>query len=199
MKHASVKFAKSSMILCSLLFILICATGEALATEPRYGYTVATEEGFVVKLMETPDEAGIVWFSYYPGVRIELLSDLADGWAHVRICNIDGYMKSANVSFDPDYMKATHKLPVWILKGVKTDSGTVNFRELPTFEIPPLSNDYYIQEKKEFHVMGISDEWFHVNIHGRMGFFRAEYMHDLEKTSEYVIGSFQSPVRTQWK
>lgn len=197
MKYSGVKWVRNSVILVLLIGLLVCAVSSAVAADPRYGYTVAKEEGFVVELMETPDGAGKALFTYYPGVRIELLSDQEDGWAHVRVCNIDGYMKSEHVNFGADNMNMAHKLPVWVLKGLKADFGSVNFRELPTVDIPAIS-DYCIQEKKEVHVMGISDEWFHVNFFGRMGFFKAEYMKDLGKMGEYVIGSFQSPVREQW-
>lgn len=179
----------------SLMIVLLSyITGSAFAEKHVYGYTTAEEQGFVIALMDVPNDASTTMFSYFPGVQVELLSDLKDGWLHVRVCNITGYMEANNVSFEPKYMEFPHELPIWTTKGKYSDSGTVNFRELPTFDIPPLSY-FYVQDKKEIYVMGISEDWYHVNADGRMGFVKPDYLEDVKKTGEYVIGPVQSPVR----
>jgi hypothetical protein len=43
--------------------------------------------------------------------------------------------------------------------------------------------------------MGIGEEWYHLNIDGRMGFMQQEFLEDTDQVSEYLIGPFQSPVR----
>lgn len=175
-------------LLSMVLFYLMACS---FASEPLHGYTMAEEQGQLTDLRDKPGEAEVVLFSYYPDVRVELLGSAADGWVHVRVCNIDGYMKVDQVSFDPGYKKVSHALPVALIKG-RTNSGSVNFRELPTVDVPPLGS-YFVG--KEVHVMGISEEWCHINIDGRMGFMKAENLRDAGEESEYVIGSFQSPMR----
>lgn len=181
-----------------IIALLFCTVGGVSADELVYGYTTAEEQDFVIALMDVPNDVGTAMFSYFPGVRVELLSDLKGDWLHVRVCNIAGYMKDEHVSFDAEYAKAKYRLPIWTMTGKHSDSGTVNFRELPTFDIPPISY-YYIQDKKEVHVMGISEEWFHINVDGRMGFLKPDYLKDEEKMDEYVIGPFQSPLRENWR
>ena len=45
------------------------------------------------------------------------------------------------------------------------------------------------------HVLGIGEEWCHVNFSRRMGFMKAEYLENTGEVTEYVIRPFQSPVR----
>ena len=170
------------------IFLLLYCTASCFAEEPVYGYTKAIDQTAFIDLL---DDTGKVLFHYYPDVRIELLSVIDDDWAHVRVCNIDGYMKTTQIDFDPKLEKAPHKLPLSVIKG-KTPDGNVNFRELPTFDIPPLG---YIYTENEVHVLGIGEEWHHINADGRMGFIKREYLEDTGKASEYMIGSFQSPLR----
>ncbi|MDR0311346.1 MAG: hypothetical protein LBJ21_07160, partial [Acidobacteriota bacterium] len=61
-----------------------------------------------------------------------------------------------------------------------------------TVDIPPIG---YYYTGREVHVMGIGEEWYHLNIDGRMGFMQQEFLEDTDQVSEYLIGPFQSPVR----
>ena len=170
---------------------LFCFASHNLAEERIYAYTTVEEQAFVIDLMDQPDDAGNVLFRYYPGVRVEPLSDAEDGWLHVRVCNIDGYMKVTQIDFSPEHAEAPHMLPVSVIKG-KTDYGEVNFRELPTVDIPSLG---YCYTGKEVHVLGIGDEWCHLIIDGRMGFMKTQFLEDTGTVTESVIGPFQSPIR----
>jgi len=190
-KHGMGSLRMVVRTLVLLVVSLSCFTAGGLAGEPVYGYTVAIEQMPLIDMLDEPDDAGNVLFRYYPDVRIELLSEKEDDWIHVRVCNIDGYMKAAQVNFDPELAKAPHKLPVSVIKG-KTGEGTVNFRELPTLDIPPLGYHY---TGDECHVLGIGEEWRHVSFRGRLGFMKTEYLEDTEEITEYVIGPFQSPLR----
>ena len=187
-KHRFISLRKISCMTTLSILLLLCYTVIGLAEEPVYGYTMAIDHTPFIDLL---DDTGKVLFHYYPDVRIELLSVIDDDWAHVRIFNIDGYMKTTQIDFDPELEKAPHTLPLSVIKG-KTADGNVNFRELPTIDIPPLG---YIYTENEVHVLGIGEKWHHINADGRMGFMKREYLEDTGKVSEYVIGSFQSPLR----
>lgn len=189
--------SRKSMVTITLLLItlLVSITTAGYATEPQYGYILPEDLTMMVDLMDKPDETATVLFSYYRDVRVELLSeDPQTGWANVRICNIDGYMRTEYLSFDVELADVPHLLPVAVIKGIKSDSGDVNFRELPTFDVPPLT---YCFVGEKLHVLGISEQWCHVNSGGRMGFMRAEYVKETGDITDYIIGPFQSPIRDQ--
>lgn len=102
---------------------------------------------------------------YYNGCVVALLSDKSNGWIHVRIGNLEGYMEARYLMLDAGINSVVSAMPTVTIRNA---SGTgLNLRENPVISSATLglySNGTSVQ------VLGLSENWYHVQVDGKTGF-----------------------------
>lgn len=102
---------------------------------------------------------------YYNGCVVALLSDESDGWIHVRIGNLEGYMDTRYLLLDAEINSVASAMPTLT---IRNSSGTgLNLHENPVKSSATLG--VYLNGRS-VQVLGLSENWYHVQVAGKTGF-----------------------------
>lgn len=126
-----------------------------------------------LNLRKQPKTSAASLGKYYNGCVVALLSDESNGWIHVRIGNLEGYMETRYLLLNA---KINSVASAMLALTIRNSSGTgLNLRENPvksseTFGLYP--NGTSVQ------VLGLSENWYHVQVDGKTGFMLASGFSD---------------------
>ncbi len=102
---------------------------------------------------------------YYNGCVVALLSDESDGWIRVRIGNLEGYMQARYLLLNAGIDSVASAMPTVT---VRNASGTgLNLRENPSKDSAALG---LYPNGTSVQVLGLSENWYHVQVDGKTGF-----------------------------
>lgn len=128
---------------------------------------------------------------YYNGCVVALLSDQSDGWIRVRIGNLEGYMQARYLLLNAGINSVASAMPTVT---IRNSSGTVlNLRENPAKNSTVLGlypNGISVQ------VLGLSENWYHVQVDEKTGFMVASGFSDRLSYSSSGIGNSSSSSNT---
>lgn len=118
-----------------------------------------------LNLRKQPKASAASLGKYYNGCVVALLSDKNNGWIRVRIGNLEGYMDTHYLLLDTEINCVASAMPTVT---IRNSSGTgLNLREKPSENSAILglySNGTSLQ------VLGLSENWYHVQVDGKTGF-----------------------------
>lgn len=118
-----------------------------------------------LNLREQPKTGAASLGKYYNGCVVALLSDKSNGWIRVCIGNLEGYMEARYLLLDAGINSVVSAMPTVTIRNA---SGTgLNLRENPVKSSATLglySNGTSVQ------VLGLSENWYHVQVDGKTGF-----------------------------
>lgn len=118
-----------------------------------------------LNLRKEPKTSASSLGKYYNGCVVALLSDQSNGWIRVRIGNLEGYMKARYLLLNAGINSVASAMPTVT---IRNSSGTgLNLRENPSKNSTILglySNGTSVQ------VLGLSENWYHVQVDGKTGF-----------------------------
>ena len=126
-----------------------------------------------LNLRKQPKASATSLGKYYNGCVVALLSDESNGWIHVRIGNLEDYMDTRYLLLDAGVNSVASAMPTVT---IRNSSGTgLNLRETPSKNSVILnlySNGTSVQ------VLGLSEDWYHVQVDGKTGFMISDGFSD---------------------
>lgn len=118
-----------------------------------------------LNLRKQPKTSAASLGKYYNGCVVALLSAQNNGWIHVRIGSLEGYMEARYLLLNAKINSVASAMPTLT---IRNSSGTgLNLRENPVKSSETLglySNGTSVQ------VLGLSENWYHVQVDGKIGF-----------------------------
>lgn len=108
---------------------------------------------------------------YYNGTVVALLSEVKNGWAKVKIGNLEGYMESKYLSVDAQIGSVASAMPTVTVSNA--NGKRLNLREKQSDKSNSLG---LYNNGTQVQVLGLSETWYHVQVDGKVGFMMAGYM-----------------------
>lgn len=102
---------------------------------------------------------------YYNGCVVALLSDQSNGWIRVRIGNLEGYMQTRYLLLNAGINSVASAMPTVTIRN-SSDTG-LNLRENPSKNSTALG---LYPNGTSVQVLGLSENWYHVQVDGKTGF-----------------------------
>lgn len=148
-----------------LALLLCCLAPAALANETRYVLNPDSTDR--LNLRAAPRQSALSLGKYYNGTPVCVLGSAQNGYAHVSIGSVEGYMLESYLSYD--YVPAMPTLTVTNAYGTGA-----NVREQPAADADVV---YFAQNGETLAVMGVrDDDWLHVVSEGNDGFVLASLL-----------------------
>lgn len=145
-----------------------------------------------LNLRKEPKTSASSLGKYYNGCVVALLSDQSNGWIRVRIGNLEGYMEARYLLLNAGINSVASAMPTVTIRNL---SGTgLNLRENPSKNSTILglySNGTSVQ------VLGLSENWYHVQVDGKTGFMISSGFSDRLSYSSSNTGN-SSKENTAW-
>lgn len=127
---------------------------------------------------------------YYNGCTVTLLSDEKNGWVNVRIGNLEGYMEAKYLSRGTEGNRVASAMPTLTIQNA---SGTgLNLRERPAQSSKSFG---LFLNGKSVQVLGLSQDWYHVQADGATGFMLAS---GFSQRLPYASSSTSNDETTAW-
>lgn len=165
------KRKNAAALLCALLLCCLALTAQAGASQ--VGVVVNDVPTNRLHLRTLPSTDADSLGKYYTGVEVEVLdaSNFGD-WAKVRVRGVEGFMLKTFLHIGTD-LNVAPAMPEGIVNN-PNPADRLNLRQRPTERSESLGK-YYNGTKVT--VLGIRDNWYHVDVGGQSGFMRAEYLY----------------------
>ena len=137
-----------------------------------------------LNLREQPQTGAASLGKYYNGCIVALLSDKSNGWIRVRIGNLEGYMETRYLLLDAGINSVASAMPTVT---IRNSSGTgLNLRENPSKNSATLG---LYSNGTSVRVLGLSENWYHVQVDGKTGFMISSGFSDRLSYSSSSNGS----------
>ena len=167
----------------ALLLLLPCLPAKA-ATAIGYG---VVENSSYVNLRSQPTQSSTRLGYYQPGVWVEITGE-SDNWYSVNGPDgKSGWMSKNFIRVEPDVVQAV---------GIVTnplERGYLNLRQTPSYSGRVL--DYYYNGVP-CTLQGLNNGWYQVNVDGKTGYFRSEYIRQHYWVGSDEVATIQTPNNT---
>lgn len=167
----------------ALLLLLPCLPAKA-ATAIGYG---VVENSSYVNLRSQPTQSSTRLGYYQPGVWVEITGE-SDNWYSVNGPDgKSGWMSKNFIRVEPDVVQAV---------GIVTnplERGYLNLRQTPSYSGRVL--DYYYNGVP-CTLQGLNNVWYQVNVDGKTGYFRSEYIRQHYWVGSDKVATIQTPNNT---
>lgn len=127
-----------------------------------------------LNLRTKPDTNAYSLGKYYNGVRVVVNSNRSDEWILVAVGNLEGYMKSEFLAMSGT-AKADSVVSGMPILCVTTPAGKLNLRTTASTSSPSLGA---YSDGTLVALCGLTDEWAHVIVDGKIGFMLRKYLSD---------------------
>ena len=145
------------------LMLGVCLLCPALASAGRVAFVSNPNPMDRLNLRTAPSQTAISLGKYYTGVSVDVL-DESNGWAHVAIGNLEGYM-SAQYLADSTAFSAIPTVKI------ANASGTgLNLRQEQSINSRSLG---LYPNGTQVEVLGVGETWHHVRVNNQTGFMLA--------------------------
>lgn len=145
-------------------------------------------------LYRDPDTAGGILFVYYDGVQMEIVSTGEDGWTHVQLGTMEGFMRNADLAFDRESVPKSLIPQLVINPGDPVIGRSVTVPTAP-LRIEPDSRARTIASYAKgvpALLLGYCDGWCQITVKEKTGFMETKYLQaDPSAASYQASGSVQ--------
>lgn len=150
-----------------------------------------------LNLRTAPSTRGDSLLKYYNGVVVDLVSLPQNGWVHVRIGDVDGYMQERYIAFNVQPGQVKSAIPyAWVNNPNPSDRLNLrSWMDTIATSLGKYSNGTRVE------VLGYSDQWCHVRVDGRTGFMQTRYLAMEEQRPQPVpppSGGGKQPPAIDW-
>lgn len=156
-------------ILCTVLLFLTSFGAQASSLQGTPAYVNNPNPRDRLNLRTQPRISSPSLGKYFNGVAVQVLAEYNDGWMHVQIGNLTGYMLS-------QYLTKTN-IPASAIPTMYVNNPNpkhrLNLRK--TQSVKSTSLDKYANGTS-VQVLGMSDSWSHVMVGGKTGFMKNEFL-----------------------
>ena len=108
---------------------------------------------------------------YYNGCTVAIIEKGSDGWSRVKIGNLEGYMRNKFLDFNASKDQQTEMLPKVTIQNPNGQGANLRKQASTYADVKALyPNGTQVQ------VLGLTEEWCHVLIDGKIGFMMTRYL-----------------------